>query len=150
MYAFGGNQMLSYIWPIALLVLSNTVYQVCAKSVPKDMNPFASLVITYLVGAAASAILYFVLPSDGNLAREYGKLNWAPIVLGIVIVGLEAGWIYAYKAGWQVSMGFIVQSAFLAISLLFVGYLLYHEALTWNKLAGVAICLVGLAVLNYR
>ena len=24
--------MLSYIWPIALIVLSNTVYQICAKS----------------------------------------------------------------------------------------------------------------------
>ncbi len=32
-------------------------------------------------------------------------------MLGIVIVGLETGWIYAYKAGWQVSTGFIVQSA---------------------------------------
>ena len=49
--------MFSYIWPIALLVVSNTVYQICAKSVPEDMNPFASLVITDLVGAAVSAVL---------------------------------------------------------------------------------------------
>ena len=146
----GGKIMFSYIWPIALLVLSNTVYQVCTKSVPKDMNPFASLVITYLVAAAISAVLYFVLPSDGSLVKEYGKLNWAPLVLGIVIIGLEAGWIYAYKAGWQVSVGFIVQSAFLAMSLLFVGYFLYHESLTWNKVAGVAICLIGLFFINYK
>lgn len=25
-------------------------------------------------------------------------MNWAPFVLGIVIVGLETGWFYAYKA----------------------------------------------------
>ena len=25
---------------------------------------------------------------------------------------------------------------------------LYHEALTWNKLVGVAVCLVGLVLLN--
>ena len=30
--------MLSYIWPIALVVLSNTLYQICAKSVPEGMN----------------------------------------------------------------------------------------------------------------
>lgn len=142
--------MFSYIWPIALLVVSNTVYQICAKSVPEDMNPFASLVITYLVGAAVSAVLYYLLPSDRNLVKECGKLNWAPLVLGIVIVGLEAGWIYAYKAGWQVSMGFIVQSAFLAITLLLVGYFLYHEALTWNKLAGAVICMIGLIFINYK
>ena len=142
--------MFSYVWPIALVVLSNTVYQICAKSVPNGMNPFASLTVTYLVGAVASGILFFALGTEGNLVKEYGKLNWAPFVLGIVIVGLEAGWIYAYKAGWQVSTGFIVQSAFLAAVLLLVGYFLYHEALTWNKLVGVAICLIGLVFINYK
>ena len=142
--------MFAYICPIALVVLSNVVYQICAKSVPEGINPFASLTVTYLVGAAASAILFFALGSGGNLLKEYGKLNWAPVVLGIVIVGLEAGWIYAYKAGWQVSTGFIVQSSFLVAVLLLVGYFLYHEALTWNKLVGVAICLIGLVFINYK
>ena len=147
---FGGVLMFSYVWPIALVVLSNVVYQICAKSVPERMNPFASLTITYLVGTLASALLYFVLGSGGNLAKEYAKLNWAPFVLGIVIVGLETGWIYAYKAGWKVSTGFIVQSAFLAAALLLVGYFLYHEALTWKKLVGVAICLIGLVFINMK
>ena len=135
---------------MALLVLSNAVYQICAKSVPEGLNPFASLTVTYLIGAAASTVLYFVLRTDGSLMKEYGKLNWAPFVLGIVIVGLEAGWIYAYKAGWQVSMGFIVQSAFLAAVLLLIGYFLYHEALTWNKLVGAFICMIGLVFINYK
>ena len=141
--------MFSYIWPIALVVLSNVVYQICAKSVPEGMNPFASLTVTYLVGAVASGALYFIL-GGSNLIREYQKLTWAPLVLGIVIVGLEAGFIYAYKAGWQVSTASIVQSSFLAIALIFVGYLLYHEALTWNKLVGVGICLVGLVFINLK
>ena len=142
--------MLSYAWPIALLVLSNTLYQICAKSVPKEMNPLASLTVTYLVGAAASGALYYALNRDGNLIREYGRMNWATVVLGVVIVGLEVGWICAYKAGWQISTGFIVQSAFLAVTLILVGYLLYHEALTWNKLVGVGICLVGLFFINFK
>ena len=142
--------MLSYAWPIALLVLSNTLYQICAKSVPKEMNPLASLTVTYLVGAAASGALYYALNRDCNLIREYGRMNWATVVLGVVIVGLEVGWICAYKAGWQISTGFIVQSAFLAVTLILVGYLLYHEALTWNKLVGVGICLVGLFFINFK
>lgn len=142
--------MFAYIWPMALLVLSNTMYQICAKSVPETLDPFASLTVTYLVGAAASTVLFFALRHGGSLTEEYGKLNWAPVLLGLVIVGLEAGWIYAYKAGWQVSTAFIVQSAFLAAVLLFVGYFLYHEALTWNKLLGAAICLIGLAFINCK
>ena len=141
---------MSYIWPMVLLVVSNTVYQLCAKSVPKGINPFASLIVTYLIGAAASLVLYFVLGSDGNLLKEYGKLNWAPIILGIVIVGLEAGYIFAYKAGWQVSRAQVVQAAILAGALLLVGWLLYHEALAWNKIVGIVICLIGLVFINLK
>ena len=143
---------MSYVWPMALVVTSDILYQICTKSVPEEVDPFASLIITYLVAAAACVVFYYALGADGNLLKEFagGKLHWTSFVLGVVIVGLEAGWIYAYKAGWQVSTGFIVQSAFLAASLMFVGYFLYHESLTWNKLLGVAICLVGLFFINLR
>ena len=142
--------MLSYLWPIALVVVANTVYQICARSVPEKIDPFASLTVTYLVSAALSAILYLLLHRGGNLIEEYRKLNWAPFVFGIILVALEAGYIYAYKAGWQVSTAAIVQSAFLGIVLLFVGFLVYHEALTWNKIAGIIVCFVGLALINLR
>ena len=142
--------MINYIWPMALLVFSNTFYQICAKSVPEDMDPFASLTVTYLVGAAVSFILYYVLNKNADIAREYARVNWAPFVLGIVIVGLEVGYIFAFKAGWPVSAAQIVQASILAVILIFVGYLLYKEAITWNKLVGMVVCLAGLALINYK
>ena len=140
--------MASYIWPIALVVLSNTVYQICAKSIPETVNPLAALTITYLTAAVASVVLYCVLNRDVNLIQQWRQINWASIVLGLVLVGLEVGFIYAYKAGWQVSTAATVQSAFLAILLLVVGLILYREAITWNKIVGVVVCLIGLAILN--
>ena len=142
--------MFSYIWPLVLVVLANTMYQICAKSVPGEMNPLASLTVTYLVGAVFSFTMYHVLNRGGSILHEYTKLNWAPFVLGFAIVGLEVGFIYAYKAGWQVSTAQIVSSAFLAVCLIFVGVLLYNEALTWNKLLGVGICMVGLVFINMK
>ena len=140
--------MFSYIWPIALAILSNVLYHICAKTTPEGVHPFASLTVTYLTGAVLSAVLYYVLAPQPNLVKECSRLNWAPFALGIVIVGLEGGWLYAYKAGWQVNTGFIVQSAFVSVLLLFVGYFLYREALSWNKLLGTAICLLGLVFIN--
>ena len=140
--------MFSYIWPIALAILSNVLYHICAKTTPEEVHPFASLTVTYLTGAILSAVLYYVLAPQANLVKECSRLNWAPFALGIVIVGLEGGWLYAYKAGWQVNTGFIVQSAFVSVLLLFVGFFLYHEALSWNKLLGTAICLLGLVFIN--
>lgn len=142
--------MFSYIWPIALVVLSNVVYQICAKSVPNGLNPFAALTVTYLVGALVSGILFFVLGKQPNPIKELSNLNWAPFVLGLVIVGLEVGLIYAYKAGWTVSTASLVQGCALAIILIFVGWLIFKEELTWNKLVGVGICLVGLFFINYK
>ena len=142
--------MFAYIWPIALVVLSNTFYQICAKSVPDGMNPLASLTVTYLVGAAVSCALYFLLNRNASLLREFRLLNWAPFVLGIAIVGLEVGFIYAFRVGWQVSMAQIVSSAILAVILIFVGYLLYHEAITWNKIVGIIVCLAGLVLINFK
>ena len=143
--------MFAYLWPIGLVIISNVLYQVCAKEVPAEMNAFASLTVTYVVAAVSSLIFFFLLggsSSGTGLIGEYSKINWAPFVLGVVIVGLEVGWIFAYKAGWEVSTGFIVQSAVLAILLLVLGYFLYHEALTWNKVVGVVICLIGLVFIN--
>lgn len=142
--------MFAYVWPLMLVVLSNVFYQVCAKSVPEGMHPMASLTVTYLVGAAASLMLYILMKPGGNLIAEYKRLNWVPFILGIAIVGLEAGYIYAFKAGWPVSTAQIVQAAALAVILIFVGRGLYGEPITWNKLAGIAICLIGLALINYR
>ena len=142
--------MFSYIWPIALVVFSNTLYQICAKSVPEGMNPLASLTVTYLIGAAVSCGMYYLLNRDANLFRELRLTNWAPAVLGVVIVGLEVGFIYAFRAGWQVGVTQIVTSAMVAVILIFVGHMLYHEAITWNKVAGIIVCLAGLVLINYR
>ena len=142
--------MLAYIWPVALVVASNVLYHICAKSAPAEMNPLASLTVTYLVGAVVSVILFFALNKGSSLTAEYKKLNWAPFVLGIVIVGLEMGSIYAYKAGWPISTASIVESAFLAVILIFVGLLLYKEAITWKKAVGIVICLIGLGFINMK
>lgn len=139
---------MSMIWPIALVVLSNIVYHICAKEVPKDMDAMASMTITYIVGAICSAIMFFVMNKQGNLLQEYSKMNWATIFLGLSVVGLEVGFIYAYKNGWAVSTASIVQSAFLAVALLIVGAWLYHETITMNKIVGVGFCLMGLFFLN--
>lgn len=140
---------MSYIWPIAMVVISNVLYQICAKSVPKEMDVMASMTVTYFVGMVCSGAAYFLMNRGGSLLEEYGKLNLAPVLLGISVVGLEVGFIYAYKAGWPVSTASTVQSAFLALALVFVGGLCCHEAITASKLAGVAICLAGLYFINF-
>lgn len=139
---------MSYIWPIILVVFSNIIYQIATKSVPKNMDPMASLTVTYVVGAICSTVMYFLINKNGNLLVEYQKLNQYPFLLGISIVGLEVGFIYAYKAGWPISTASIVQSAFLSLALIVVGALLYQETISANKIVGIIVCLFGLWLIN--
>lgn len=141
---------MNYIWPLVLVVASNVMYQICAKSVPGGLNPFASLTVTYAVGALVSLVLFFVMNRDTTLIMEYKKLNWSSFVLGISVVGLELGFIFAYKAGWQMSLLQIVQGAALAIILLVIGYFAFKEAISWSKIAGIIVCLAGLTLINLK
>lgn len=134
--------------PIAIIVISNIFYNICAKSTPEALDPFASLTVTYLVGAIVSGILYFVFNHDGNLIAEYRNLNWSPWVLGISIVGLEAGAIWMYRVGWNISVGQLVHSVLLAICLIIIGIVFYKEQLTASKIAGIIICILGLFFIN--
>ena len=90
---------MAYFWPLILVVASNTVYHICAKSLPESVDPLASLTVTYLIGSVFSGILYFATNRGGaDLLHEYSQMNWAPYLLGLAVVGLEAGSMHAYKA----------------------------------------------------
>lgn len=139
---------MSYYLPVALIVLSNIFYNVCAKSVPAQASPFFSLVVTYLVAACASLTLFFTVGANRSIAQVAQYVNWAPVVLGLSIVGLEAGYIFLYRAGWKVSAGSIVCNSILAIALLVVGVLLYREKISINQLIGMGLCAAGLVFIN--
>ena len=104
--------------------------------------------MTYAISAVTSAVCFFLFHRGGSLLKEYSQINWATIALGITLVALEVGFIYAYKVGWPVSILSTVQGALLAFALIVVGFFLFQEAITMNKVIGIAICLVGLYFIN--
>ncbi len=142
------KNMLSYWWPIALIVFSNVVYNVCAKASPEGIDPLASLTVTYAVSAVFSGILYILLSGGGSLLHEYHHLNWTVFAFGFALVGLEAGSLYMYKAGWDISAGQIVHSALLAVCLVAVGAIVYHEQISVSKIAGILLIFSGLVIMN--
>ena len=134
--------------PILLIVVSNVFYHICSKSVPEDLDPFAALTVTYAVGAVVSAILFFIFSHEKNLLVQYGRINWTTVVLGISIVGLEAGSIYMYKAGWNISTGQLVHSSILALCLIVIGMMFYKETMNTTKLCGILAVMIGLFLIN--
>ncbi|MCF0145024.1 MAG: hypothetical protein HUJ73_00405, partial [Eubacterium sp.] len=87
--------MMNMLLPIALVILSNCFYNVITKQTPGNVNAFLSLGVTYTVAAAFSFIVFFAGSANTTLSVELKKLNWTSFALGIVIVGLELGYILA-------------------------------------------------------
>lgn len=142
------NSVLGLFLPVLMVVLANTMYNVCTKSTPSEVNPFITLFFTYLVAAAVTLVLFFLFGNSSDITGEIANVNWTSIVLGISIVGLETGYILMYRAGWKVSNGSIVANICLAITLLFVGYILYNENINLKQILGIVVCMIGLILIT--
>ena len=101
---------------IILAVSADIIYQISAKSTPETLNPFASLTVTYLIGACVSLTVFFITGGGSSLFQELKQINWSAFALGLAIVGLEAGSIYMYKVGWNINTGYLVKSIILAVA----------------------------------
>ena len=140
--------MLHYLWPILVVIGANTLYNISAKSTPGNVNPFASLLITYLVSAVFALIMLFATSHTKNIVSELSKANWTSVALGFAIVALEVGYIYIYRVGWKVSVGSLVANIGLACVLLLAGIIFYKEAVSFRQIVGMAVCAVGLVLIS--
>lgn len=136
------------VWPILMVILANTFYNICMKSMPADVNPFGALMFTYLVAAIISAIIFVFMVGPSNAGVEIAKVNWTSIILALAVVGLEVGYVFVYRAGWSVSTASVVANIGLACVLIVVGYLLYKENVSLNQILGIIVCMAGLILIN--
>ena len=140
--------MWKLIWPILVVILSNTFYNICMKSMPGDVNAFGALMVTYLVAAIISGIIFVYAVGPSNVGVEMSKINWTSVVLALAIVGLEVGYVFVYRAGWAVSTASVVANIGLACVLIFVGYFLYRENVSISQIVGIIVCMFGLVLIN--
>lgn len=140
--------MFLYVFSIVLIVASNVVYNICQKSTPENANPFSALLITYVTAALLTIVMFLFSKGDKGFFQTLDDLNWTSIALGIAIVGLEFGYLLAYRAGWKISLGSLVANIALAIMLIPVGIIIYKEGFDLNKIWGVILCIIGLILIN--
>jgi drug/metabolite transporter (DMT)-like permease len=140
--------MFGMIWPVVLAVFGCILYNVCAKETPSDIQPFASLTITYLMGTILALIAFFLLSDQKTIFVEFQKANFTSWALGLTILCQEVAYIFLYRVGWKVSTGSLIANITSSILLLVVGIFLYREALTIKQVMGIVICIAGLLLIN--
>ena len=138
---------LQMYWPLILVVLANTFYNIAAKSVPGGASPWAVLASAYLVSSFLSFLAFLVFDENKNFIQSVRKLDWTVFALAASMVGLEAGYIFIYRYGWKISVASLLSNILLAIILLLIGLVAYKERLSVTQFLGVALCVSGCALL---
>jgi drug/metabolite transporter (DMT)-like permease len=133
-----------------VVILSNLVYHVSQKSVPREAHPIVSLLVTYGVAIGITLLLIPFFPIKEPIGREFRKLNWSSAVIGAAIVGVELGFLLAYRAGWRISVGSAAANAAVAALLVPTGLVLFGEKLSEANIAGLVLCLAGLLLVVMR
>ena len=136
-------------FPITVAVLANVFYHVASKSIPAEQNAFMGLVVNYATALIASAILFFLTPHEKILV-EAAKSNWACILMGFSITGVEVAFVMIYRAGGELSTASLIVNILIALAMLIVGGIFYHEQISAQKIFGVALCIAGVIMLSSR
>lgn len=133
---------------IFLTIFSNVFYHIFQKITPQDANPVLSLAISYLVAGLVCLALLFFFPLEEGLRQSLKQLNWVTVGLAFTLVGLELGFLLAYRAGWNISLAGLASNATVSVLLLPVGVMVFKEQLSHTNLAGILVTIVGLVLMN--
>jgi drug/metabolite transporter (DMT)-like permease len=139
-----------YMMSMVLLVLSATAYQLAAKFVPSGLSPWHVFTIVYIIGALLCMVAGFIDTSKQTFWETLRGANWAVFLLGFAVVGIEIGYLFAFRAGWKLSITGVVANAAAAALMFPIGVLLLKERLTTLNIVGVVVAIIGLFLIVRR
>lgn len=135
---------------LAIAIVSTVAYHVVLKVTPPAASPFLSLAVSYATGSVVFLLLYAFMRDGASLHAGLNGLNWTALALAAAVVLLDLAFLRLYRSGFDISLGQLITQSAGALILLVVGVAFFRERLTATNLAGIALCVVGLWLVNRR
>lgn len=136
---------------LPLIVVSVLIYHLAQKSIPKDASPLTVILSAYILAAITCLALLIGSGEIRKGAELLRNQNWLLVALiGLTAVGVELGFLHAYRTGWKISTTSITIGVFTTTSLALIGVLWFKEQLTPINIVGIGLCLVGVICINTR
>ena len=108
-----------------------------------------SVTVNYVTALLVSLLILPFYPGK-PLRASWRNLNWASVAVGVAIVGIELGFVVAYRAGWRISVASLVANVSTALLLVAVGLVFFRERLSGRGALGIVLCMAGLGLVMYR
>lgn len=136
------------LW-LGVAIAGTVGYHVILKLTPAGANPYLSLSISFAIGAVVFATTFAVAPG-APLRESISQLNWTAVALGLVVTCLDFGFMMLYRTGFDVSLGQIITQSAGALLLVLLGVAFFAEKLTLANAGGIALCVIGLWLINQK
>jgi drug/metabolite transporter (DMT)-like permease len=133
----------AFVYSIALVIASQVTYQLAVKAVPRDSNPFAVLTLVYGLAMVACIALSPLAWRPVAFADARRLLSWPTCLLALAVVGIEMGYLLAYRSGWKLGTTFAVASVATASMLALLGAAWFGDLLDGRRALGLALALAG-------
>ncbi len=135
-----------YIISMIIVIVSNVFYSLFQNLIPSNVNPAIALSCIYLGG------LVFAIPLYIKNKDKYKKANkglWKrAIIFALINIGLDLGFMLAFKSGWSIGYFNIVTNISILILILLIGIIFKKEKISLINFIGIIIGLLGLSILN--
>jgi len=139
--------MTPQITTAAIAIASVVTYQLCMKVVPQDLNPISALVTIFSTALVCTLIAAKFAPVDPP-SWSLAEFSWAPVFVGVAIVGIELGYLLMYRSGWHLAAAPLVVMGAAAVVLTPIGFVVFRQPWSAKFVLGLALCLYGLYLLS--
>lgn len=142
--------MKNFYLPLVLVIGGNLVYHLAQKSLPRDANPLHTMILVYVIAILACAATALVTPGEKTFLQSARGTNSTVFVLGLSVAMIEVGFLFVYRAGWNISTASITASVVLSLMLIPIGVLAFKEQLSVRNAVGLLLCMIGLVLVTKK
>jgi drug/metabolite transporter (DMT)-like permease len=138
----------STLVPVVVVVASATLYHITQKSIGRGVNPWGALAAVYFVAFVGTLIGACLVKAPATGYTKIFTSIPAIFFLGVACIGIEAGYLFAYRRGGNISALYTQTSAGMCFSLFLVGLLVFGEPISAKKIAGLILAAVGVGLMH--
>ena len=85
---------------------------------------------------------------DVKCAEDFRRIAYEIAEYQPHLVLMDVSALSMFRVGWNLSVGSVLLYVLLAIALVIVGAVFYHEKLTFKRLLGVVLCIMGIIMIS--
>lgn len=137
--------------PLVTVMVAGVLYHLTQKLAPSDRDPWSLLVVVYGVAFTTSVLLWQSTGSRPLLpAGASASSVLVTIGLGVTVVGVEVGFLLAYRSGWPLTTAATLVNTALGVALALIGVACFGEHLRPRQCFGLALAASGMVLAGWK